>query len=318
MKSNYDVAVIGGGPGGYVAAIRCARLGLSTVCIEQRETLGGTCLNVGCIPTKTLLSSTGYYDKISRDGKAMGIEASGLTANLKTMMSHKDKVVAGLTEGVAGILKRHNVDVITGKGYIASQFAIKIADSDQQIDIDNIIVATGSEPAELPFLPFDGKYVISSTEALSLQEIPKSLIIVGAGAVGLEMASIYNRLGSEVTVVEVLDTIGSGCDSAIAKMLQQSLVQQGISFSMATEVTRGKVGEGHVSLITTKDKQSTLLSGDVVIVAVGRTPNTKNLGLENIGIQPTDRGFLTVDENFRTSTSNIYAINIAFPINVNN
>ena len=306
----FDVAVIGAGPGGYIAAIRAAQLGLKTALIEKDPTLGGTCLNVGCIPSKALLQSTELYHKLLKEGKAHGIEAEKLTLNFQQMMQRKSQVVQGLVNGVAGLIKRHKIVRFEGKGKLVLPQGIDVVNGNQSqhVQASSIIIATGSVPISLPFLPIDETTVVSSTGALSLKEIPKKLIVIGAGAIGVELASIYSRLGSEVVVVEMLDRICPTMDLAVSKMMLQILKKQGITFNLSAKVTDFKKTSDGVSLSITQDQQNSTLNGNVVLVAIGRRPYTEGLGLAEAGVQLDPKGFVKVDHRFQTNVPHVYAI----------
>ena len=309
-KKQYDVAVIGSGPGGYVAAIRCAQLGFKTVCIERENTLGGTCLNVGCIPSKALLQSTEYYEWLKKDAKEQGIEAKEVSFNFVQMMQRKGKVVEQSVKGVAGLFQKNQITWVQGTAHLQSQHMIEVDDGKEKhvIEAENIILATGSEPIPLPFLPFDEKRVISSTGALALNEVPKKMLVIGAGVIGVELASVYNRLGTQVVIVEMLDRITPAMDQAISKLLLQVLKKQGLEFHLSSKVTKAQVSADSVALTFVEDGKEVNMTADVVLVAVGRRPYTKSLGLAEIGIEMTPKGFVSVDGNFRTNISTIYAI----------
>ncbi len=289
--AEYDLAVIGAGPGGYVAAIRAAQLGLKTVCIDARETLGGTCLNVGCIPSKALLQSTLHYEFLQKHAKEHGIECDHPTINFTKLMSRKAKIVESLVTGIAGLFNRHKIDWIRGTAIFKSPYELVVGD--ETIQTKNVIIATGSEPTPLPFLPFDEERVVSSTGVLTLKQIPKRLLVIGAGVIGVELASVYCRLGSETVVMEMLDQICPTMDADISKALQKSLKKQGIDFHLGVKVDQAKIES---------------FAPDIVLVAVGRRPFTSNLGLDSVGIQLDKRGFIPVDQAFRTTQSHIYAV----------
>lgn len=297
----YDLAVIGGGPGGYVAAIRAGQLGLRTVCIDKRNTLGGTCLNVGCIPSKALLHATQQYADW-RHALDNWVTCSHLQVDLTRLMLQKEQIVKGLVDGVASLIKKYKVDWIVGEAHLASPHKVRIGDS--IIQAKNIILATGSSSIPLPFLPFDEKRVVSSTGALELKEIPKRLLVVGAGVIGVELASVYQRLGSEVTIVEMLEQICPAMDAAVSKALLQILKKQGITFHLGVKVTAGSVNNKEVSLTVQGQK----MVADIALVSIGRRPYSEGLGLAELGIQTTAKGFVQVDGSFRTSQPHIYAI----------
>ncbi|MGM0439686.1 MAG: dihydrolipoyl dehydrogenase [Chlamydiota bacterium] len=312
MAKKYDVAIIGSGPGGYVAALRCAQLGLSTVCIEKSDNLGGTCLNVGCIPSKFLLQATHTYHKVTNEATEWGLEAQNPHINFSKLMQQKQKIIDNISDGIKSLFSQAEIELIHGTGRLTSATTIAVIDAEENsiadIEATNIIIAGGSEPVELPFLEFDESQVLSSVGALNINHIPDKLLIAGAGAVGLEMASIYQRLGSQVTVVELQDRIASGIDHTISESLQRALKSQGINFQLSTEVTRSKKAENYVSLILSQEHQSTLATANAVLVAVGRKPSLENLGLDQLGIQLSPRGYINVDDNFRTVHPNIFAI----------
>ncbi len=295
----YDVVVIGSGPGGYVAAIRAAQLGLKTACIEKNKTLGGTCLNVGCIPSKALLHSSEIFWKIQREE---GIIAKGISYDFAKLMGRKEKIVQGFTKGIEGLFKKNKVDWIQGHGKLKSPHEIEVGK--EIIQAENIILATGSEPVPLPFLPFDEKTIVSSTGALSLASVPKKLLIVGAGIIGVELGSVYSRLGSEVIFIEFLDRICPGFDLSLSKGLQKSLSSQGMVFHLSHKVT-----QANKTKLTVQGPSGEMqLEGDVVLISVGRKPYSENLGLESLSIQKDPKGFVQIDASFRTSQPNIYAI----------
>lgn len=294
----YDVVIIGAGPGGYVAAIRAAQKGLSVACIEKEKTLGGTCLNVGCIPSKALLHSTEYFEKVAKEGEEHGIFAEKLRVDLTRMMERKSKVVKGLTDGIAFLFKKNKVDWIQGEASFVTPNTLQVGD--QKVEGKSIIIATGSEPTPLPFLPFDEKVVLSSTGALSLPKIPKKMLIVGAGVIGLELGSVYKRLGSEVEVVELMDRVIPPFDHDLSKAAGQIFKKQGIKFHLSAKVKSGKVDGG-----VTLELDNLTLKGDCVLVSIGRRPYTANLGLEKIGLS---EGQIPVDGCFQTRVPNVYAI----------
>lgn len=308
-NQKYDVVVIGSGPGGYVAAIRCAQLGLKTACVEKEKTLGGTCLNVGCIPSKALLQSSEHYDWIRHESKTHGISCPEVSIDFPQMMIRKEQVVKSLVQGVATLFKKHKIENIQGTARFISANQIEVSSSNgsQTIEASSFILATGSEPIPLPFLPFDEKVIVSSTGALRLEKIPKKLTVVGAGVIGVELASVYNRLGTEVTIVEMLDHICPAMDETICKSLLQILKKQGLTFYLGAKVIDGKSKKGGVELSVEHGGEKLSLTSDVVMVAIGRRPYSTGLGLQEIGIK-LERGMVGVDANFKSSIPHIYAI----------
>ncbi|MEX1013216.1 MAG: dihydrolipoyl dehydrogenase [Waddliaceae bacterium] len=297
----YDVVVIGSGPGGYVAAIRASQLGFKTACIEKEKALGGTCLNVGCIPSKALLQSSEHYFFIQSHASEHGIEALKPKLNFKKMQSRKDEVVKGLVQGINGLFKRNKVERIEGTGKLTSPNTVEV--NGKTIEAKYILLATGSEPIALPFAPFDEEKIVSSTGALALTKVPKKLLVIGAGVIGLELASVYCRLGSEVTVVEMLDTVCPGFDKSVTKPLHQALADIGIQFYLSAKVTEIKNGKVKV---THSDKTLTF-TPDCILVSIGRRPYSVGLGLKEVGVKTDASGFVEVDRHFRTSIPNIYA-----------
>ncbi|MYE07449.1 MAG: dihydrolipoyl dehydrogenase [Oligoflexia bacterium] len=309
--SSYDLIVIGSGPGGYTGAIRAAQLGLKTAVVEKDKTLGGTCLNVGCIPSKALLDSSEYYHFAKEEMSHHGIKASAVSLDLATMMNRKSKIVKELTGGIQYLFKKNKIDRFEGVGSFLSPQKVQIKNSSetQVIEGKNIMLATGSTPNDLPDIPFDGKKVISSTEALSLNKIPKTLLIVGGGYIGLEMASVWSRLGTEVVVLEYADRLCPTMDQELSKNLLKVLQKQKIKFLLESQVQEVKTTKKEVELFyknKTGDRFS--LKGDYVLLAVGRRPYTKSLNLERAYIQTDERGFVPVDSKWRTSHSHIFAI----------
>ncbi|MDJ0652133.1 MAG: dihydrolipoyl dehydrogenase [Simkaniaceae bacterium] len=302
MTESFDLIVIGAGPGGYVAAIRAAQLGLKTACIDKEKALGGTCLNSGCIPSKCLLHSSEMYADILHNAKAHGIEASP-QVNFSQMMKRKGEVMSGLNRGIAALFKKNKVTSMTGAATFKDPHTLTVGG--MEYSAKNFILATGSEPIPLPFLPFDEKTILSSTGALTLQEVPKKIIIVGAGIIGVELGSVYSRLGTEVHFVEFLDKICPTLDAAISKTLQQTLTKQGLTFHLSSKVASGEITKSGVTLLI---EGGAFLRADKVLLAIGRRPYTQNLGLETVQIRPDKRGFIPIDANFRTTQPHIYAI----------
>ena len=305
---SFDVVVIGSGPGGYVAAIRAAQLGLKTACIEKSPVLGGTCLNVGCIPSKTFLHSSELYWKLLHEGKEQGIEISSASFNFKQLMDRKTKVVRSFNEGVAFLFKKNRITSFTGQARLKTPNLISI-DGSKEIEAKSIILATGSEPIPLSFLPFDEKRIVSSTGALVLSKVPKKLLVVGAGVIGVELGSVYKRLGAEVTFIEFLDRICYSMDENISTGLLDIFTQQGMTFLLSSKVVSGEVKGDQVVLKVAKSDQSVVqMEGDIALICIGRRPYTKDLGLEAVGITPNEKGFIPIDGSFRTKVPNIYAI----------
>lgn len=306
MTEQVDLAVIGAGPAGYVGAIRGAQLGLKTLCVDKRKALGGTCLNVGCIPSKALLQSSEHFAFLQHHGQEHGISGEEAKADLPTMMKRKDKVVKSLTDGIAGLFKKNQVLSMEGNARLVGPNAIEV--NGQTIEAKNILIATGSAPIELPFMPFDEEKIVSSTGALSLKEVPERLLVVGGGVIGVELASVFNRLGSKVVVVEMLDHICAGMDAALSKALLQTLKKQGMKFHLEYAVKECKETPEGVQLLLSKGESNMVAVGDVVLVAIGRRPYTEGLGLENVGISLTKRKTIQVDKNFHTGVGGIYAV----------
>jgi dihydrolipoamide dehydrogenase len=309
----YDVAVIGSGPGGYVAAIRCAQLGMKTAIIEKYDTLGGTCLNVGCIPSKALLDSSHHYHDAVKHFEEHGIEISGeVKANLEKMIARKQNVVDQNTAGIKFLMDKNKISVYHGLGSFEDATHINIKKSDgnsEKIEAKNTIIATGSKPSTLPFIEIDKKRVITSTEALSLKEIPKHLIVIGGGVIGLELGQVYSRLGAEVSVIEFMDRIIPTMDGALSKELQKALKKQGVKFYTSHKVTSVKATAKQVTVIADDKKGVPVeFKGDYCLVSVGRKPYTEGLGLEKVGIKVTERGQIEVNDHLQTNVSNIYAI----------
>jgi len=309
----FDVIVIGSGPGGYVAAIRCSQLGLKAAVVEKYSTYGGTCLNVGCIPSKALLDSSEHYYNALHTFKEHGINLKDLKPDIKQMIKRKSEVVAHTTGGIAFLFKKNKITAYQGMGSMVDKNTVKVSKEDGTSEIltaKNVIIATGSKPTQLPFLKTDGKRIITSTEALNLTEIPKRLILIGGGVIGLELGSIYARLGSKVTVVEFLDSIIGTMDKSLGKELQKVLAKQGMEFLLSHKVTGASVKGNKVTVTAENPKGEKIsLEGDYCLVAVGRTAYTENLGLENIGITLEERGKkIPVNEHLETSVSGVYAI----------
>ena len=312
MENNFDLIVIGGGPGGYVCAIRAAQLGLKVACVESRGTLGGTCLNVGCIPSKSLLNLSDNYHKAKKDFNQQGIEISDIKLNIDKMMSNKEKSVQVLTKGVEFLFKKNKVTYLKGKGVLFSKNDVVVYNDDKKnsYQAKNIVIATGSEPTSLNGVTIDEKNIISSTGALSLLEVPKNLVVIGGGYIGLEMGSVWSRLGSKVTVLEYLDFITPGMDREISKEFQKILTKQGIEFKLNNKVNsvtnnKDKVLVNYTSNLTNKEES---IECDKVLVSVGRKPYTEGLNLTKVGVKRDKKGGIVVNNQLQTSVSNIYAI----------
>ena len=309
MNDKFDVTVIGGGPAGYVCAIRLAQLGLNTACIESRGSLGGTCLNIGCIPSKSLLNLSENFHK-AKNFADIGIETGEVKLNLKKMMENKDKSVLVLTKGVEFLFKKNKVTYIKGTGTLKSRDEILVKNNEEEktIKTDKIIISTGSAPLSLPGIEFDEKQILSSTGALSISKLPKKMIVVGGGYIGLEMGSVWSRLGTEVQVVEYLDHITPGLDKEISSEFMKILKKQNIKFDLNTKVEKiSKSSEGVIVEISNKGNKSKL-EADVVLISVGRKPYTDNLNLDQIGVILDKKGRVKVNKNFETNIKNIYAI----------
>jgi dihydrolipoamide dehydrogenase len=309
--SQFDVVIIGGGPGGYNAAIRAGQLGLKAAIVEMRDTLGGTCLNVGCMPSKALLHASELYEAANREFEHLGIEVSP-RLNLSKMMAQKDESVTALTKGVDFLMKKNKVERLLGKGRIVGPGRVEVDGADGKtlaLEARNIVIATGSEPSGLPGLKVDGDRIVDSTGALAFSEVPKTLVVIGAGIIGLELGSVWRRLGAEVTVVEYLDRICPGMDGEVAKAFQRILAKQGVNFRLGSKVTGAKAGKSRVDLTVepAAGGAAETLTADRVLLAVGRRPYTAGLGLETVGLVPDARGFLETD-HFRTATAGIWAI----------
>ncbi|MEQ5826852.1 dihydrolipoyl dehydrogenase [Sulfitobacter sp. NFXS29] len=306
--SSYDVIVIGSGPGGYVAAIRCAQLGLKTACVEGRETLGGTCLNVGCIPSKALLHATHMLHEAEHNFEEMGLKAKAPTVDWKQMLTYKDKTIETNTKGIEFLFKKNKIDWLKGWGSVPEAGKVKVGD--EVHEAKNIIIASGSEPAGLPGVEVDEKTVVTSTGALELGKIPKKMVVIGAGVIGLELGSVYARLGTEITVVEYLDAITPGMDPEVQKTFQRMLKKQGINFVMGAAVQKTEVAKGKatVSYKLRKDDSEHEIEADTVLVATGRKPVIKGMGLDDLGVKMTERGQIAVNEHWETSVKGVYAI----------
>jgi dihydrolipoamide dehydrogenase len=311
-NETYDVIVIGGGPGGYVAAIRAAQLGLKVACVEKRKSLGGTCLNVGCIPSKALLHTSELFEHAGHVAN-LGIKVSGVSLDLKAMMGHKDKVVDENTKGIDFLFKKNKVTRVLGTGKVLARDTVEVTDEKggkSELKAKNIIIATGSEPATIPGIDIDEKQVLSSTGALALPKVPKHLVVIGAGVIGLELGSVWRRLGAEVTVIEYLDRITPEMDGEVAKTFEKLLKKQGIAINTGAKVTKVEAKKSSVTVTyePAKGGEATEITCDHVLMAVGRKPYTEGLGLEEAGVELDDRGRIKTDGHWHTSVEGIYAI----------
>ena len=308
---NYDVIVIGGGPGGYVCAIRAAQLGHKTACIESRGSLGGTCLNIGCIPSKSLLHSAEMYHKANKEFDKIGITTGGLSLDISKMMKHKTKTVQGLTKGIEFLFKKNKVTYIKGHGSFHSKNEINITSADgskSQVKGKHIIIATGSSVSTLPNIKIDEKIVVSSTGALDLEKVPKKMIVIGGGVIGLELGTVWMKLGAEVEVIEYMDHILPGMDKEVSDSFYKILKKQGIKFNLSSKVTAVKNNENSASVEFEKDGKKEKVEADVVLVCIGRKANTEGLSLENANIEKDEKGRVKIDKHFKTNIENIYAI----------
>ena len=309
---SFDVVVVGGGPGGYVAAIRAAQLGLKVACVEKRGALGGTCLNVGCIPSKALLTASHHYEAASHEMAAFGVKIGSVGLDLPAMQNHKEKVVSDNTKGIEFLFKKNKVTYLIGAGVITApgQLTVKAKDGDKAVTAKAIIIATGSDVTPLPGIEIDEKTIISSTGALELDKVPASLAVIGGGVIGLELGTVWRRLGAKVTVIEFLDRILPFNDGEISKASQKSLAKQGMEFKLSTKVVGASKAKGKVTLKleAAAGGSEETLTVDTVLVAIGRRPYTEGLGLDKVGIELDKRGFIPVDGNFQTVVPGIFAI----------
>lgn len=313
--SAFDVLVIGAGPGGYVCAFRAAQLGLRVGLIEKESSLGGTCLNIGCIPSKALLHSTELLVAARDHGAAHGLSFGEVKVDLDKMLARKDEVVRKLTGGIAQLAKGRKVEVIHGRGHLLGGGRVEVTSQDgaKVIEARNIVIATGSVPVELPFLPFDRRTVVSSTEALAFDKVPKRLVVVGGGAIGLELGSVWARLGSEVTIVEFLPRIAAFYDEDVTRLAERIFKKQGLRIQTGTEVTGLRKVRGGVQLLARKGEEELSFNADKVLVSVGRMPCTEGLGLEGAGVKLDERSRIVVDKHLRTSAEGVWAIGDVVP-----
>ena len=307
MSETFDVVIIGGGPGGYNCATRCGQLGMKVALIEKRDKLGGTCLNVGCIPSKAMLHASELYETAAKDFAGLGIEVTGLKLNLDNMLKQKDDAVTGLTAGIAYLMKKHKVTVFTGAGRIDGPGRVVVGD--KVLETKNIVIATGSEPTPLPGVEIDEERIVSSTGALTLKTVPKRMIVIGAGIIGLELGSVWRRLGAEVTVVEYLDRFLPGADGEVAKQSQRIFARQGIAFKLGMKVTGVEKLKSKLklSMQPAAGGDAETLDADVVLLSIGRRPYTQGLGLETVGITPDRRGQISND-HYRTSAEGVWVV----------
>ena len=310
-SEKFDVVIIGSGPGGYVAAIRAGQLGLRTALVEKEKELGGACLNVGCIPSKALLTSSDHFMFAKKEAAKHGIMIENATVDLNKMLQRKDKAVKTINTGVRSLMKTNKVTTFEGLGTITAHGKVSVKGSDgntQEVETKNIIIATGSVPVEFPFAKFDGQTIVSSTEALCFTETPKKFLVIGAGAIGLELGSVWSRLGSDVTILEFLPRIAVGFDLELSNLLQRSLTAQGITFHLEAKVSAIEVKDGRAVATATKGNEELKFDADKVLVCVGRKPFSEGLGVEKIGIEFDEKKRIKVDKHFKTNVDGIYAI----------
>ena len=317
-EASFDLIVIGGGPAGYVAAIRASQLGMTVACIDKRDTLGGTCLNVGCIPSKALLNASEKFAEASSGAlEGLGVKISSVKLNLDAMMESKDNIVSGLTSGIAHLFKKNKITRLTGSATITAPGTVELTDGPDKgvFSAERILIATGSVPTSLPGIEIDEKKIVSSTGALALEKLPKKLVVIGAGYIGLEMGTVWSRLGTEVEVVEYLPRILPGMDLEVANKFKAMLTKQGLKFHLGTAVKSAKSSRSGVTLTVADAKtgEEQDISCDIALVSVGRKPNTDNLGLEALGVEMTDRGQIAVDADFETNIEGIFAVGDVIP-----
>ena len=317
-EASFDLIVIGGGPAGYVAAIRASQLGMTVACIDKRDTLGGTCLNVGCIPSKALLNASEKFAEASSGAlEGLGVKISSVKLDLDAMMESKDNIVSGLTSGIAHLFKKNKITRLTGSATIAAPGTVELTDGPNKgvFSAERILIATGSVPTSLPGIEIDEKKIVSSTGALALEKLPKKLVVIGAGYIGLEMGTVWSRLGTEVEVVEYLPRILPGMDLEVANKFKAMLTKQGLKFHLGTAVKSAKSSRSGVTLTVADAKtgEEQDISCDIALVSVGRKPNTDNLGLEALGVEMTDRGQIAVDADFETNIEGIFAVGDVIP-----
>lgn len=309
-ESNFDLVVIGSGPGGYVAAIKGAKLGLKTAIIEKNKTLGGTCLNVGCIPSKALLHSTEMYHFAGHGASEHGIDLTNLSISIEKLMEKKTKTVDQLCGGIQMLMKQNKIKVYNGLGMLAGEGKVRVKNTNTEdlISAKHIIIATGSSTIELPFLPFDGETVVSSDQAIAFDKVPEKMAVVGAGAIGLELGSVWARLGAQVDVIEFLPAVAPTFDKDVSKMAERLFKKQGLNFHLKTKVTGVKKAKGKSILTAEKDGKEVEFEADKILVAVGRKPFTEGLGLETVGLETDEKGRIPVDAHYKTKAAGVYAI----------
>jgi len=312
MSEIYDVIVIGAGPGGYVCAIRAAQLGLKVACVEKDATLGGTCLNVGCIPSKALLSISEKYEQVAHHYAALGIDVSQPKINLEKMMAHKNKVVSANTQGISFLFKKNKITHVSGLGTITAPDIVEVngKNGKQILNTKNIVIATGSESMPLPGITIDEKRIVTSTGALSLPKVPESLVVIGGGVIGLELGAVWHRLGAKVTVVEFMDRLLPGADMEVSKEIRRLLTKQGMEFKLSTKVTGAQTENDKIilSLEPANGGEAEKLEAGTVLVAIGRRPYTDRIGLEKTGVKVDNQGRVEIDDHFQTNIKDIYAI----------
>lgn len=313
----YDLVVIGSGPGGYIASIRAAQLGMKVACVERYSTYGGTCLNVGCIPSKAMLESSERFAEVQTHFADHGIEVGDVSLNLAKMLERKDKVVAGGTNGIEFLFKKNKIDGFQGWGTIKSVNAVEVKGDDGEVktlETKKILIATGSKPFALPGVEYDKKHIVDSTGALEFDAVPEHLVVIGAGVIGLELGSVWKRLGAKVTVIEFLPKIlGGRMDAELEKTAKRLFTKQGLAFEMEARVTGASVNDGTVTVTFEQGGEEKTIECDKLLVGIGRKPFTENLGLENIGLETNQRGFIEVDEHYKTSVEGVYAIGDVIP-----
>lgn len=313
----YDLVVIGSGPGGYIASIRAAQLGMKVACIERYSTFGGTCLNVGCIPSKALLESSERFYEVQKHFGDHGIEIGDVSLNLEKMLARKDEVVSSGTKGIEYLFNKNKIDGFHGWGTIKDKNTVEVKGDDgetKSLETKRILIATGSKPFSLPGVEFDGNHIVDSTGALDFKEVPEHLVVIGAGVIGLELGSVWSRLGSKVTVIEFLPKIlGGRADGELEKQARRLFSKQGLAFEMEAKVTAASVADAKVTVTYEQGGEEKTLTCDKLLVGIGRKPFTQNLGLENIGLSTNDRGFIEVDKHYKTAIDNVFAIGDVIP-----